>query len=126
MKFTDIIDLAKAGYSPKDIKDLLALEPNSHEQDPGPEGKPAPDPLPEDDKDKIIEDLKKQIAENELKLKESEVPPNEEVKPDPRDAEIEELKKKIATFQAAELKKDISGSQMTDDDRLKETVRKFM
>lgn len=121
MKFTDIIDLAKAGYSPKDIKDLLALEPNSHEQDPGPDGKPAPDPLPEDDKDKIIEDLKRQIAENEKKL---ETP--EEPEPDPRDAEIEELKKKIAAFQAAEIKKDISGPQMTDDDRLKETVRKFM
>ena len=126
MKFTDIIDLAKAGYSPKDIKDLLALEPNSHEQDPGPEGKPAPDPLPEDDKDKIIEDLKKQIAENESKLKGSEEKPDEKVKTDPRDAEIEELKKKIAAFQAAEIKKDVSGSQMTDDDRLKETVRKFM
>ena len=121
MKFTDIIDLAKAGYSPKDIKDLLALEPNSHEQDPGPEGKPAPDPLPED-KDKIIEDLKKQIAENEKKL---ETP--EEPETDPRDAEIEELKKKIAAFQAAETKKDISGNtQKTDDDILKDVVRNFM
>lgn len=120
MKFTDIIDLAKAGYSPKDIKDLLALEPNSHEQDPGPEENPAPDPPPEDDKDKIIEDLKRQIAENEAKLN------HPEDKKDPRDAEIEELKKKIAAFQAAETKKDISGTQMTDDDRLKETVRKFM
>ncbi len=125
MILTDLIYLAKAGFSPKDVKDLLALEPNSHEQDPGPEGKPAPDPLPED-KDKIIEDLKKQIAENESKLKESEGKPDEEVKPDPRDAEIEELKKKIAAFQAAETKKDISGTQMTDDDRLKEIVRKFM
>ena len=125
MKFTDIIDLAKAGYSPKDVKDLLALEPNSHEQDPGPEGNRAPDPLPED-KDKIIEDLKRQIAENESKLKESEVTPDEEAKPDPRDKEIEDLKKKLAAFQAAETKKDISGTQMTDDDRLKETVRKFM
>lgn len=124
MKFTDIIDLAKAGYSPKDIKDLLALEPNSHEQDPGPEGKPAPDPLPEDDKDKIIENLKKQIAENESKLN----PPEDkkDPEPDPRDKEIEDLKAKIAAFQAAETKKDISGTQMTDDDRLKETVRKFM
>lgn len=123
MKFTDIIDLAKAGYSPKDIKDLLALEPNSHEQDPGPEGKPAP----EDDKDKIIEDLKKQIAENELKLKESKITPDEEVKPDPRDAEIEELKKKIAAFQAAETKKDISGNtQKTDDEIVKDVVRNFM
>jgi len=121
MKFTDIIDLAKAGYSPKDIKDLLALEPNSHEQDPEPVKNPVGGPLPEDDKDKIIEDLKKQIAENESKLRESEV------KPDPRDAEIEELKKKIAAFQAAETKKDISGNtQKTDDEILQETVRKFM
>ena len=127
MKFTDIIDLAKAGYSPKDIKDLLALEPNSHEQDPGPEGKPAPEPVPEDDKDKIIEDLKKQIAENESKLRESEVKPDEEVKQDPRDAEIEELKKKIAAFQAAETKKDISGNtQKTDDEILQDVVRNFM
>lgn len=119
MILTDLIYLAKAGFSPKDVKDLLALEPNSHEQDPGPEEKPAPDPLPED-KDKIIEDLKKQIAENEGK-------PDEEVKPDPRDAEIEELKKKIAAFQAAETKKDISGNiQKTDDEILQETVRKFM
>lgn len=124
MKFTDIIDLAKAGYSPKDIKDLLALEPNSHEQDPGPEGKPAPDPLPED-KDKIIEDLKRQIAENEKKL---DIPEEKkDPEPDPRDKEIEDLKAKIAAFQAAETKKDISGNvQKTDDEILQETVRKFM
>lgn len=125
MKFTDIIDLAKAGYSPKDIKDLLALEPNSHEPDQAPEDKPTSDPLPED-KDKIIEDLKKQIADNEAKLRESEVTPDEEVKPDPRDKEIEELKKKLAAFQAAEIKKDISGKTKTDDEILEETVRKFM
>lgn len=124
MKFTDIIDLAKAGYSPKDIKDLLALEPNSHEQDPGPEGKPAPDPLPED-KDKIIEDLKRQISENEKKLETPE--DKKDPEPDPRDAEIEELKKKIAAFQAAETKKDISGhEQKTDDEILKDVVRNFM
>lgn len=124
MKFTDIIDLAKAGYSPKDIKDLLALEPNSHEQDPGPEGKPAPDPLPED-KDKIIEDLKKQIAENEKKLETPE--DKKDPEPDPRDKEIEDLKAKIAAFQAAETKKDISGNaQKTDDEILKDVVRNFM
>lgn len=117
MKFTDIIDLAKAGYSPKDIKDLLALEPNSHEQDPGPERKPAPDPLPEDDK--------RQIAENEAKLD----PPEDkkDPEPDPRDKEIEDLKKKLAAFQDVETKKDVSGNtQKTDDEILKDVVRNFM
>lgn len=118
MKFTDIIDLAKAGYSPKDIKDLLSLTA----QEPEPDKEPAPEPVPEDDKDKIIEDLKRQIAENEKKL---ETP--EEPEPDPRDAEIEALKQKLAAFQEAETKKDISGqTQKTDEEIVKDAMRKFM
>lgn len=40
MKFADIITLAKAGYSPKDIKELLELT----ETDPKTKETPVPDP----------------------------------------------------------------------------------
>ena len=56
MKFSDILALAKNGYSPKDIKDLLALaDPEEPEQKQEPE-------QPEDKDAKII-DLEKKIAE---------------------------------------------------------------
>lgn len=41
MKFSDIVDLAKAGYKPSDIKELLTLtEPKEVESDPVPEKEP--------------------------------------------------------------------------------------
>lgn len=40
MKFSDIIDLAKAGYKPSDIKELLQLqEPDDKKEPEGSEGK---------------------------------------------------------------------------------------
>lgn len=115
MIFTDIIALAKAGYSPADVKDLIALT----DKEPEPEDKKEE---PED-KDKIIEDLKRQIEENEKALA-----PDPEPEPeDPRDKEIEELKQKLAAFQKEEVKKDISGKeQKTDNDIVNDLVRNFM
>ena len=64
MKFTDILALAKQGYTPQDIKDLLAL---STDQDADKEAEPKdteipPDhveaePAPEPEKDEPAEDL---------------------------------------------------------------------
>ena len=118
MIFSDIITLAKAGYSPADVKDLIKLTEEKPEEG-------SPDPVPED-KDKIIEDLKRQIEENEKKLQESA--PNPEPEKDPRDEEIKKLKKKLAAFQEAEKKKDISGleDKKTDDDIVKDLVQSFM
>ena len=58
MKFSDIVDLAKAGYKPSDIKELLSLKapetievPESDKAEPktddAPEVKPEPDKAPE-------------------------------------------------------------------------------
>lgn len=76
MKFTDILALAKQGYTPQDIKDLLAL---STDQDADKEAEPKdpetpPDhvdaePAPEPEKDEPAEDLdyKKLYEEEQLK-----------------------------------------------------------
>lgn len=117
MIFSDIIALAKAGYSPADVKDLIALtdkEPEIEDKKEEPE-----------DKDKIIEDLKRQIEENEKAL--SPEPEPEPEPEDPKDKEIEELKQKLAAFQKEEVKKDISGKeQKTDNDIVNDLVRNFM
>ena len=48
MKFTDILDLARQGYKPADIKELLSLNTDPvNEPDPEPEPKPEPEPGPE-------------------------------------------------------------------------------
>ena len=41
MKFSDIVDLAKAGYKPSDIKELMKLqEPEEQQEENESEGKP--------------------------------------------------------------------------------------
>lgn len=48
MKFSDIVDLARAGYSPKDVKELLELT----ETDPKTKETPAPEIPKEPEKPK--------------------------------------------------------------------------
>lgn len=67
MKFSDILDLARQGYKPADIKELLSLntdpvnEPDPEpkpepEPEPKPEPEPEPKPEPEPDYKKLYED----------------------------------------------------------------------
>ena len=68
MKFSDIIALAKAGYSPKDVKDLLELT----ETDPEVKAKEVEDPKtdlkdPEDSEDNKVKDAFEKLIENENK-----------------------------------------------------------
>ena len=78
MNLKDIIELAKQGYKPNDIKELIALS-----QEPEPEQEPEQDPEQEteqeteqepekgqaketDDKDRIIEELRKKLQNENL------------------------------------------------------------
>ena len=118
MILTDIIALAKAGYSPKDIKDLIALaEPtpqapeaqDPEAQDPEPEKKPEPETP-------FIEEPTKEIPAIDEK---SNVIKYEE--------KVKELEAKIAEMQKENVSKDISGNETkSDDDLLAEIVRKYM
>lgn len=87
MNLMDIIALAKQGYKPSDIKELLELSapsaaatPTEPEQDPPvpsdpvpaqpedePEGDTDPDPDPEPDYKKMYEDLKHEIQQKNVR-----------------------------------------------------------
>lgn len=117
MILTDIIALAKAGYSPKDIKDLIALA------EPTPQAPGAPDPEPEPEPEKkpepetpSIEDPTKEIPA--IDEKSNVIDYQEKVK---------ELEAKIAEMQKENISKDISGYETkSDDDMLADLVRKYM
>lgn len=70
MKFSDILDLARQGYKPSDIRELLSIdtepepEPKPEpEQKPVPDPKPGPEPEPEPEPDykKLYEDTLKRL-----------------------------------------------------------------
>ena len=68
MNLKDIIELAKQGYKPSDIKELIAL---SQEPEQKPEQKPEQEPEQEpenkpEDKDRIIEELRKKLQNENL------------------------------------------------------------
>ena len=90
LNFGDIVALAKQGYKPADIKELMTLDipeapetpesPETGKEDPTPAPEPTDDPATEAkatpqpgevDKDKEIEELKKTVAELQ-KTKQSE------------------------------------------------------
>ncbi len=87
LNFGDIVALAKQGYKPADIKELMGLDipeapesPETGKEDPTPAPEPTDDPATEAkatpqpvevDKDKEIEELKKTVAELQ-KTKQSE------------------------------------------------------
>lgn len=67
MKFSDIVDLARAGYSPKDIKELLELTetaPDVKEKQVEDVIKPITE-APKKSEDEIIEDAFARIAKQE-------------------------------------------------------------
>ena len=56
MKFSDILDLARQGYKPSDIRELLSME-----LEPKPEPEPEPKPEPEPDYKKMYEETLKRL-----------------------------------------------------------------
>lgn len=115
MKFSDILALAKQGYSPKDIKDLMALsDPDEPEQKQEPEPEKQE---PEQEK----QEPEKQEPEPEQKQ------PEQKQEPDDKDAKIIDLEKKIAELQKLNTTKDLSDKKpKSDDDIFKELMREFM
>ena len=118
MILTDIIALAKAGYSPKDIKDLIALA------EPTPQAPEAADPEPE----------KKQEPDAKDPEPEKKLDPEPEKKPGPEESKVidyeekvKELEAKIAEMQKENTSKDISGNETkSDEDMLADIVRNYM
>ena len=66
MKFSDILDLARQGYKPSDIRELLSMDTESEpkpetEPETEPETKPESEPETEPDYKKMYEDTLKKI-----------------------------------------------------------------
>ena len=115
MILTDIIALAKAGYSPKDIKDLIALAEPTPQAPEAPDPEPEPEKKPEPETPSIEEPTKEIPAIDE---KSNVIDYQEKVK---------ELEAKIAEMQKENVSKDISGNETkSDDDLLADLVRKYM
>ena len=118
MNIADIVALAKMGYKPSDVKDLIDLA-SSKEEPPAQEetkeqpekteqhedGKERPDEVPKKDADTS----KESEAINEYKQK------------------IEELEKKVKDLQSENVHKNNSNADMkSDEDVLNDITRSFM
>lgn len=81
MKFSDIITLAKAGYKPGEIKELLELatpEEPEPQPEPVPEPEPAPEPEPEPDYKSLYEESQKKLKAAQKAVIKQPVTPAEE------------------------------------------------
>ena len=117
MTLSDIITLAKAGYGPKDVKELIEATKSS---DAGHEKPPATKP-----------------AENETPAEKTE--PKEVAKPEemaakataqPEDAaelkaKLEDLEAKYEALQNKYNKQDVSGAQASDYNSLLDTIKSY-
>lgn len=119
MKLSDIIALAKQGYSVSDVKELLSLS-SSEDTDPEHQDKEVDekteepevlkDPEPEEAPKKSTPDSDKVVAIDDYKK------------------QIDELKKQIADLQQDNVHKDVSGKKddKSDIDILDDITRSFM
>ncbi len=109
MNFSDILALAKQGYKPADIKELLAIEVPGNAPDPKPEPEAAPDPIPEPEP---------QPEEPTTTASKESVQTGNEV--------VEELKATIKELQQQNIKKDNSANVPDPQAELDELVRAYM
>ena len=114
MKFSDLISLAKQGYTPADIKELLALAEDNpkgekpaetsqkDEQQPEPE-KPAEETAQQEDPKPAVEDNSAELQK-----------------------QIDELKVQLAAAQKANAQRDLSGEIPDPNQYINDLVREFM
>lgn len=111
MKFSDIIALAKAGYKPSEVKELMAMTDNQ------PDGAEEPAEIPE----------KAPVQPEQEKA--SEKPAEDPVKPDniaEMQKQIDNLKKQLLEAQKKNTKSDISGGVPDPGKTLEDIARRFM
>lgn len=111
MIFTDILALAKAGYSPADVKELLSLDTGSPVTLPGSPSTPTGG------------DINKEDPKQEPKEEPKEDPKQE---PTEDQKKIAELEQALAEAQKLNVNKDLSDKIISDEDKLKDLFRGFM
>lgn len=117
MNLTDIVALAKQGYKPSDIKELLDLVPSKEE-------KPTEENKVQEEKTEQHEDGKEQPDEAP---KNSTEDSSEKVSVIDYKKKIAELEEKVKSLQNANVHQDNSDSkQESDEDILNDITRSFM
>lgn len=109
MNLADILTLAKQGYKPGDIKELISTA-ETVEAPQEPEKEP---------------DIKEDPKEPEKAIEDTATEPKESPQPE-ENAKIKELEDKIKELQQANISKDISGQQEDPEDIIKDLVTSFM
>lgn len=115
MKFGDLIALAKAGYKPSEIKELLSLDAESAGVEKPAETVPKEETQPEPEK-------------TEEKPAEPEAEKPEDINNDMHElqAEIDRLREQLAKAQKQNTSTDTSGNLKDPQEELNEIVRRFM
>ena len=118
IRIADIVALAKQGYKPSDIKELLSFvssEDGAPKEDKNIQGEKTEEPetgkeQPEKEQQKPTEEPQKVVAIDEYKKK------------------VEELEKELENLKKENTKKDVSGnaSQKSDEDILNDITRSYM
>lgn len=106
MKFTDIIALAKAGYGPDDVKELLKVEtPTEEPLDSQVEETIKADPIKEEEKEEVIETPQPEVDYKAL---------------------YEESQKKLQEVQTLNTRQNMAGAEENTEDALLSAISRFL
>ena len=122
MNLSDIIALAKQGYKPADIRELIALGNEQEQKQKQPD--PQPDPGPTTPPEPAAEPAPEQEAGTAERPPEAAVDTADKNTPDPQ---IEDLKRQIAELQAANARRgQPDGGQKSNEEILAEMAKGFV
>ena len=120
MNLSDIIALAKQGYKPSDIRELIALGNEQEKKQPDPQ----PDPEPTTPPEPAAEPAPEQGAETTERRPEAVA---ESADIDKKDPQIEDLKRQIAELQAANARRgQPDKGQKSNEEILAEMAKGFV
>lgn len=121
MNLSDIIALAKQGYKPADIRELIALG-NEQERQKQPDPQPDPEPIPQPEP--AAEPAPEPGTGAAERPPEPAAEPADKDKPNPQ---IEDLKRQIADLQAANARRgQPDGGQKSNEEILAEMAKGFV
>lgn len=120
MNLSDIIALAKQGYKPSDIRELIAI---GNEQEQKQQSAPQPEPEPTTPPEPAAEQTPEQGADPAERRPEDAAGQADENTPDPQ---IEDLKRQIAELQAANARRGQPDQQKSNADILAEMAKGFV
>ena len=117
LSLSDIVTLAKAGYGPKDVKELIEATKSS---DAAPEKQP--DVKPEENKEPAEKTEPKEAAKPEEMAAKATAQPEDaaELK-----VKLEDLEAKYEALQNKYNKQDVSGAQASDYNSLLDTIKSY-